>query len=234
MNETGRHIVRIRYTSPKANGNTMSVLVNGKKARRIKLSLNNSDYKPTQSWVDHSAIYYLNHGDNSFEIEQDENDAGEGVHIDYIAVSRDATCIEGFNLSPGATVSASSGEPGRATKGCIDGNRNEWLALGTVGEWIKLNWSSPQTVGKVVLYDLSSMRDQVLGGTLSFSDGSSLHIGILQNDGQAGTVLTFPPREITWVKFTIDAVRPGTQTAGLAELQVFSVVQPVHLNHVTK
>ena len=66
------------------------------------------------------------------------------------------------------------------------------------------------------------MTDQVTSGTLSFSDGSSVQVGTLQNDGQAGTVVTFPPKKITWVKFTVDAVRPGTQNAGLGEMQVYA------------
>jgi len=35
-------------------------------------------------------------------------------------------------------------------------------------------------------------------------------------------VVTFAPRTITWVRFTVDAVRPGTQHAGLGELQVYA------------
>lgn len=219
---TGWHIVRIRYTSPKANGCTLSVYVNGKKARRVKLSLNGSDCQTIENWTDRSDIYYLNDGDNTLELRQDEGDNTTGVMIDYIAVSRQQTHDEGKNMATSAVATASSGDPTAAAKGCVDGVR-EWTAKGTVGEWIKLDWGkTPVTTDKIILYDRANTKDQVTSGTLFFSDGSSVKVGKLQNDGQAGTVITFPPKAIYWVKFVIDSVRPGTQNAGLGEMEVFS------------
>jgi len=72
-----------------------------------------------------------------------------------------------------------------------------------------------------VLYDLASRRDQVNAGTLNFSDGSAVPVGKLQNDGQAGTVVTFPAKTIHWLRFTVDAVRAGTEHAGLGEMEVY-------------
>jgi hypothetical protein len=46
-------------------------------------------------------------------------------------------------------------------------------------------------------------------------------VGKLQNDGQAGTVVTFPAKTIHWVRFTVDAVRAGTEHAGLGEMEVY-------------
>ena len=223
VNGTGWHIIGIRYTSPRANANTLSTYVNGKKARRVILSLNDKSGSPREHWTDRSDIYWLNHGSNTFEIRQDEGDAAAGSMIDYIAVSREETHNEGRNVAPEAAATASSGDPANAIKGCVDGRR-EWTAKGTVGEWIRLDWApAARTVHKVVLYDLASRRDQVVSGTLSFSDGSSISVGKLQNDGQAGTVVTFPPKTIQWVRFTVDAVRPGTATAGLAEMAVYDL-----------
>lgn len=220
INGTGWHIVRIRYSSPKINAANLSVYVNGKKVRRIKLSLNNCDYQRKEDWVDGSGIYYLNQGENRFEICQDKGDEASGVLIDYIAVSREATHNEGRNVAPEAKATASSGPAANANTGCVDGIK-EWAAQGTVGEWIKLDWSVPQTVHKVVLYDLVNMSDQVTAGTLFFSDGTSVAVGKLQNDGQAGTVVTFAAKKITWVKFTVDQVRAGTQHGGLGGMEVY-------------
>ena len=222
VNGTGWHIVRIRYTSPLANGRTLSIYVNGRKARRVTLSLNNKDCKPRENWTDRSDVYYLNHGPNTFEIRQDEGDAGAGVMIDYIAVSREVTYDEGRNVAPEAAATASSGDPACATKGWVDELR-EWTAKGTVGEWIRLDWAqATKTVHKVVLYDRANRKDQVASGTLSFSDGFSMPVGRLQNDGQAGTVVTFPARKIQWVRFTVDAVRAGTENGGLGEMEVYA------------
>ena len=185
VNGTGWHIVRMRYTSPKSNGATLSIYVNGTKARRVKLSLNRNDFLPQENWSDRSDIYFLRQGANTFEIRQDDGDAAEGVMIDYIAVSRDRTYEEGKNIAPEAVTSSSSGDARNAIKGCVDGAR-QWVSNGTNGEWIKLNWPAPVAgVRKIVLYDQVSARDQVVSGTLAFSDGSAIKVGRLQNDGQA-------------------------------------------------
>ncbi len=221
----GWHIVRIRYTSPLANANTLSVYVNGRKARRVKLSLNNCDYQPCENWTDRSDIYYLNHGDNTIEVRQDDGDQGKGVMIDYLAVSRELTHQEGENIAPSATASVSSGTAAAANKGCFDGLR-EWTANGTAGQWLRLEWRAAVTVDRIILYDRANMKDQVLSGTLTFSEGSTMKVGKLQNDGQAGTVVTFDPKQITWVKFVVDSVRPGTEHAGLGEIEVRAVAAP--------
>ena len=81
---------------------------------------------------------------------------------------------------------------------------------------------APRSIERVKLYDKINKRDQVTSGTLSFSDGSDLPVGLLQNDGQAGTVITFPPKTVTWVKLTITKVRAGTVNAGLGHFEVYT------------
>ncbi|HEY3323438.1 MAG TPA: CBM35 domain-containing protein [Planctomycetota bacterium] len=222
VNGSGWHVVRVRYTSPLANGRTLSIYVNGRKARRVMLSLNNKDCKPKENWTERSDIYYLKDGVNSLEIRQDEGDSAAGVMIDYIAVSKELTFDEGKNVAPEATVTASSGDGACASKGCVDGIR-EWSAKEAMGAWIRLEWAQgARTVDRVVLYDRANKKDQVTSGTLSFSDGSSVPVGKLQNDGQAGTVVTFPAKKITWVRFTIDSVKTGTENGGLGEMEVYA------------
>ena len=215
----GWHIVRLHYTSPAINGATLSVYVNGKKARRLKLSLNNCDCRPEENWTDCSAIYYLRDGANDIALRQDEGDHPDGVLVDYLAVSVEPTHPEGRNLAPQATASSSSGRAADAVKGYVD-DLHEWIPAGGVGEWLQLTWAQPQTLQKAVLYDRSDRNVQVLSGTLTFSDGSSVKVGKLQNDGEAGTVVSFPERRVSWVKFTVDAVKPGTTQAGLGEIEV--------------
>jgi hypothetical protein len=218
----GWHIVRIRYTSPKVNGNVMSIYVNGRKARRVKFSENGSDCSPGLNWTDRSDIYFLNSGSNTFEIRQDQGDCGAGLMIDYLAVSREPTCDEGLNIAPEATATASSGQPAGATSGCALDEARQWSATGAKDEWIRLDWTAPKTIGQVRLYDKLNLRDQVLWATLRFSDGSTLPVGRLQNDGQAGTVIAFPPKMVTWMKLTIDKVSPGTVSAGLGQFEVYA------------
>ncbi|MGD0897424.1 MAG: CBM35 domain-containing protein [Thermoguttaceae bacterium] len=223
---SGWHIVRIRYTSPKVNRNEMSIYVNGRKAKRVKFSENGSDCSPGLNWTDRSDIFFLNNGVNTFEVRHDQGDSGAGLMIDYVAVSREPTYDEGINIAPEATATASSGEAVRAISGCARDEANEWSAAGAEGEWIRLDWGAPKTVGMVRLYDKRNRRDQVMSGTLSFSDGSTLPVGRLQNDGQAGTVIAFPPKTVTWMRLTIDKVRSGTVRTGLGQFEVYAVSRP--------
>ncbi len=219
----GWHIVRIRYTSPKVNGNVMSIYVNGRKAKRVKFSENGSDCPPGLDWTDRSDIYFLNHGANAFEIRRDQGDSAAGLMIDYLAVSREPTYDEGVNIAPESTATASSGEPARAVRGCALDEASQWSAAGAKGEWIRLDWGAPKTIGMVRLYDKLHTRDQVLSAVLAFSDGSTLPVGRLQNDGQAATVIAFPPKTVTWIKLTIDKVSSSTVSAGLGRFEVYAV-----------
>ena len=119
----------------------------------------------------------------------------------------------------------------KAVDGIVDGIRGipgdytkEWATVaGGAGSYIQLNWSQPYSINQVSLYDRPNPDDQVLSGTLSFSDGSRISIGPLPN---AATPLdvTFPLKSnITWVRFTVDSVRATALNIGLAEIKVFGV-----------
>ncbi len=88
------------------------------------------------------------------------------------------------------------------------------------GEWVRLDWDSPQRVDRVVLVAWPWRNNYIQKGTLTFSDGSSEQLTMaLPDDGSQGVELKFAPKDISWVKFEI------TQTAGVAglgELAVFS------------
>jgi len=214
---TGWHIVRIHYTAQlNANARTLSVYVNGRKSRRVILSAGNEK----APWFDRSDIYYLKDGANTFEVRCDEGDVADGILLDSIIVSREPTHGDGRNVAPEAKATASSGKADDAAKGCVDWQR-EWKAKGTKGEWLQLGWAQAKKIQKVLLYDLVSTRTQVTSGTLTFSDGSSVPVGKLQNDGHAGTIVTFEPKTVRWVRFTVNAVREGTEQAGLGEMEVY-------------
>ena len=135
---------------------------------------------------------------------------------------------EGPNIAPLATVTASSQAPGQpataAVDGVIDGfpgdSTKEWATNGGgAGSWLKLAWSSPHTINRVVLYDRPNLNDQITGGTLTFSDGSSVSVPALANDG-TGVAVTFPAVTTTSVLLTITSVSSSTVNVGLAEIQV--------------
>src|SRR6185436_10575806 len=88
------------------------------------------------------------------------------------------------------------------------------------GAWVQLNWSTPVSVAQVNLYDRPLAGENVLAGTLSFSDGTSIAVGALPADGKLLPV-TFAPKTVTWIRFTIDQAA-GT-AAGLSEIEVLGV-----------
>jgi LmbE family N-acetylglucosaminyl deacetylase len=138
------------------------------------------------------------------------------------------------NLATIATVSVSSENDAtqqqgvKAIDGILDGSpgdyTKEWATLGQLaGAWIQLTWSIPVTTGQVVLYDRPNLTDNVTAGTLSFSDGSTVSVGALPNNGSPLAV-SFTPRTVTWMKFTVNSA--VGQNIGLAELAVIGTVTP--------
>src|SRR5690349_14146831 len=116
----------------------------------------------------------------------------------------------------GVSVSASSQNTstGQTAAKAVDGSATgypgdhtrEWATQGgKANSWIQLNWSSPVTIDRVVLYDRPNADDRVNAGTLTFSSGSSVAVGQLGNSGAATTV-TFSARQVTQLRFTITSV----------------------------
>jgi LmbE family N-acetylglucosaminyl deacetylase len=98
----------------------------------------------------------------------------------------------------------------------------EWVTNGQLaGAWIKLTWPSSVTTSEVILYGRPDGTDNVLSGTLTFSDGSSVPVGALPVGG-AGYPITFPSKTITWMQFTVNTAQG--QNIGLAEIEVFGTL----------
>ena len=132
------------------------------------------------------------------------------------------------NIAPLATVTASSQNTStgqlavKAVDGFIDGYpgvyTREWATTGELaGAWITLSWASAHEVDTIVLYDRPNLVDNILSGTLTFSDGTSETVGPLPNDGSGYTV-TFTPHTINWVTLTIDSA--VGLNIGLSEIEV--------------
>jgi len=136
-----------------------------------------------------------------------------------------------LNYARSASASASSENTStaqtaaKAIDGVIDGYPSdytkEWATVGGgAGSWLKLTWSSPVTVSRIVLYDRPNLVDQITGGNIQFSDGSSVAVGGLNNDG-TGVTIAFAARTITGLQLNITSVAPITHNIGLAEIEVY-------------
>ncbi len=98
----------------------------------------------------------------------------------------------------------------------------EWATEGGgVGSWIRLEYPSPTTIDGVVLYDRPNLRDQITAAVLEFSDGSTVALGALPNNG-SGLTVGFPARTVTSVRVLVTAVSATTRNVGLAELETYA------------
>jgi hypothetical protein len=130
------------------------------------------------------------------------------------------------NIAPFATVSVSSvQESGDAlAPGVADGiaDSRGWVTEGeTAGAWIRLDWGAPATVLGVDLYDLPNLTENVLSGTLTFDDGSTIPVESLPPGG-APRRIRFQAKTVRSVVFRID--RAQGPNAGLAEIMVFGTM----------
>ena len=133
---------------------------------------------------------------------------------------------------PGVRVTASSQGTwsGQNAAKAIDGfatgdpgaPAGEWATVGGgAGSWIQLDYPTPTTINGVVLYDRPNLADQITGGTLLFSDGTTVRIGALANNGSPLT-LSFPARLTTRLRLLITSVSATTRNVGLAEIETYA------------
>ena len=133
------------------------------------------------------------------------------------------------NLARTAMVAASSTHKDYAVAGLTDGvvggypgdTANEWCTAGERdGAFVRLAWDEPVTIGKITLHDRPNVLDQIQAGLLVFSDGTTLAVGELADNGKTGTEVTFAPKTVAWVAFFVTKVKPGSPNIGLAEIIV--------------
>ena len=149
------------------------------------------------------------------------------------AVSLTVTTVQSSNIAPLSTVTASTqntttGQTAvKAVDGVISGyptnTTAEWATTGQgVGAFLNLSWPTPYSVTQVVLYDRPNTNDQITSATITFSDGSSITVGPLNNNGTA-TTYTFAAKVITSLRMTVTGVSATTNNVGLSEIQVSGV-----------
>src|SRR5680860_89435 len=134
---------------------------------------------------------------------------------------------QGVNIAPQATVSATSEDGEGKAAGAIDGVvdldginlRHEWVSQEGGGAIIKLEWDSPVTIDKIRIFDSPDPGRWTKEGYLVFSDGSMEWMyAAPSNSAKAPTEISFGPRTVKWVKFTI--------TKGVSETISGSTIEP--------
>ncbi len=97
----------------------------------------------------------------------------------------------------------------------------EWVTNGEkAGGWIQYSFASPTPLDGVTLFDRPNLADQVVGANIVFSDGSSVPVAALPNNG-SGLTIRFPARTVTSVRLNITAVSGTTTDVGLGEFEAW-------------
>ncbi|NYD74978.1 discoidin domain-containing protein [Leifsonia soli] len=155
-----------------------------------------------------------------FQIDDGRGDVGLS---EIQAFHRGTTAAPTPNLAREATASASSVYDARypaanAIDGIVGQNGvGEWVSRGELKPSITLTLPGTQTINQVTLGDRPNLTDQVRAGVLSFSDGSTVEVGALGNDGTPRKI-SFAGRQASWVKFQVtDGVGSNV---GLSEFEV--------------
>jgi PKD repeat protein len=171
------------------------------------------------------------------------NDGQLDSAVDSVVITVLASQPQYSNIALLAEVTASSENTStgqlavKAVDGVADGYpgdyTKEWATLKEKsGAWIHLAWSSAYLVDRIILYDRPNTGDQILSATLSFSDGSTLEVGPLNNTGGA-TEYTFSAKVITSVTMMVDQASASTNNIGLSEIEVYGESSvPAELDHI--
>lgn len=145
------------------------------------------------------------------------------------------------NIAPQAHASSSgidneAGQASFATDGIIGlEGQGAWVSNShrtTWGEisypWIKLEWDAPHWIDRIVLYDLPESSRHTAAGTLEFSDGSTIEVDCIPNNGQ-GKEIRFNERRAEWIKFI---VKDGDgDRLGLSEIEIYPSLSEANLSY---
>lgn len=156
-------------------------------------------------------------------------------HLIVLFLASSAVFAGPDNIAPKAKVTASTSlndsfAPSRVTDGIIGVlNQGEWACEGMITywgyvrfPWIQLTWDNPQSINKIVLYDRPNEKEHIAGGKLIFSDGSTVWVNQIPNDGK-GKAVSFPTKTVEWVKFfTTDG---KGKDLGFSEIEVFPAAE---------
>ena len=96
---------------------------------------------------------------------------------------------------------------------------NEWSSAGEATPWIQLDWPAAVTIRGVRLFDRPKPDDHTQRGTLTFSDGSSIDVADIADDGSMKTIV-FDAKAVTWIRFQVTGGSGSNR--GLSEIEVLS------------
>jgi putative alpha-1,2-mannosidase len=190
-------------------------------------SVTEPDGSPTDTaTIDSLGVLTVNHRDGRVRVTATAADSGRVTGTKLVSVALDPDLLRG-NASrwPGVTATVSSEYADNyAAEKVFDGvigqpDAGDWASAGEQNPWVQLDWDQPVETDRIVLYDRAGI-DDVNGGTLTFSDGSSVQVTGIPTGGDAKTI-SFDRRTVEWVRFQVEG---GTgPNNGLSEFEVYAV-----------
>jgi putative alpha-1,2-mannosidase len=190
-------------------------------------SVTEPDGSPTgKATIDGDGVLKVNRRDGDVLVTATAADGGHVAGTKLVHLKLDVSLLRGNAARwPGVTAAASSEySDGYPAEKVFDGligsaDAGDWASKGEQNPWIELHWPAPVRADRIVLYDRPGI-DDVHGGTLTFSDGSTVAVTGVPTDGSAKTV-RFPMRSFDSVRFQVEG---GTgPNEGLSELEVYAV-----------
>jgi predicted alpha-1,2-mannosidase len=191
-------------------------------------SVTEADGSPTdKATIDQEGVLKVSHLDGTVKVTARAADAHGATQSVLVTLDLDPAKLRGNAARwPGVKATASSEFDSNYTAAKVadgiigDKDGGDWASRGEREPWVQLDFPKPVKTDRIVIYDRPGTLDDVNGGELQFSDGSTVPVTGVPVDGTAKTV-EFPLREVEWVRFQ---VRGGTgQNPGLSELEVYAL-----------
>ncbi|WP_205856673.1 DUF7402 domain-containing protein, partial [Phytoactinopolyspora endophytica] len=195
--------------------------------KEVFWSVTEPDGSPTKkATIDPDGILTVNHRGGEVLVTATAADSGQVTSTQQVDVTLDPDLLRGNAARwPGVTAAASSEHSsGYSAEKAVDGvigspDAGDWASAGEQNPWIQLDWEDPVQADRIVLYDRAGV-DDVNGGTLTFSDGSSVEVSDVPTNGSAKTV-TFDMKTFDSVRFQVEG---GTgPNNGLSEFEVYAL-----------
>jgi hypothetical protein len=193
--------------------------------KEARWSVAEPDGSPTdKATITADGVLTSNHRRGDVRVTATAADGGGASASTTVALAPDPALLrDNASRWPGVVATASSQfDTGYGPAKVHDGlgaAAGEWASAGEPDPWIQLTWEQPVRADRVVIYDRPGV-DDAGGGTLSFSDGSTVQVSDIPSDGGPRSV-TFEQRSFAWVRFQVEG--GSGPNVGLAEFEVYAV-----------
>ena len=141
--------------------------------------------------------------------------AGSGTNI---AAQANVTTSSDYNEDYAGILCVHEGEAEHDTG-------TEWASAGELNPWIKFDFTNSVWINKIILCDRSNTADWSKIVTITFSDGSNIVTGELDDLGAPYTV-DFDPKNVTWVQFDVTEAGDDTLNNGFGRISIYDTVAP--------